>query len=87
MIDFLSSVRAVDLVLVVIGLELVGISLYWHLARRGIAPAHLLPNLVAGAALLLALRLALSDFSWPWYMACLVVAGFANVTDLRQRWR
>ena len=87
MSEFLASVRVVDLVLVVVGLELLGISLYWHMTRRGIAPARLLPNLLAGAALLLALRLALSDFAWPWYTACLAIAGIANVTDLRQRWR
>lgn len=87
MTEFFSSARLVDLVLVVVSLEVLGISLYWHMKRRGIAPAHLLPNLLAGAALVLALRLALSDFSWPWYAACLAVAGVANVADLRQRWR
>jgi hypothetical protein len=87
MSEFLSSGRVVDLVLLVVGLEVLGITLYWHLTRRGIAPANLLPNLLAGAALVLALRLALSDFSWPWYTACLAIAGIANVTDLRQRWR
>ena len=87
MSDFLSSARVVDLVLVVVSLEVLGISLYWHKTRRGIAPANLLPNLLAGAALVLALRLALTDFSWPWYTACLAIAGIANVADLRQRWR
>jgi hypothetical protein len=87
MTEFLASARVVDLVLAIVFLELIGISLYWHVTRRGIAPTRLLPNLLAGAALLLALRLALSDFAWPWYTACLAVAGIANVTDLRQRWR
>jgi hypothetical protein len=87
MSEFFSGPRAVDLVLVVVSLEVLGLSLYWHLTKRGIAPAQLLPNLLAGAALVLALRLALSDFSWPWYTACLAVAGIANVADLRQRWR
>jgi len=87
MTEFLASARVVDLVLAIVFLELTGISLYWRVTRRGIAPTRLLPNLLAGAALLLALRLALSDFAWPWYTACLAVAGIANVTDLRQRWR
>jgi hypothetical protein len=87
MSEVFASPRIVDLVLMVVGLELLGISLYWHMTRRGIAPARLLPNLLAGAALLLALRLALSDFAWPWYTACLAIAGIANVADLRQRWR
>ena len=87
MTEFLASAGVVDLILVIVGLELLGISLYWRSTRRGIAPARLLPNLLAGAALLLALRLSLSGFAWPWYTACLAIAGIANVTDLRQRWR
>ncbi len=87
MSEFLSSALVVDLVLLVVALEVLGISVYWHVTKRGIEPARLLPNLLAGAALLLALRLALSDFAWPWYTACLAIAGIANVADLRQRWR
>jgi hypothetical protein len=87
MIDFLSGVHAVDLILAIVAIEIVAITLYWHARRRGIAPSQLLPNLLAGALLLLALRLSLSDYSWPWYTACLALAGIANVADLRQRWR
>jgi hypothetical protein len=86
MIDFFSSVHAVDLILAIIAAEIVAITLYWQTRRRGIAPAQLLPNLAAGAMLLLALRLSLSGYSWPWYVACLALAGIANVADLRQRW-
>jgi hypothetical protein len=87
MIDFLSGVHAVDFVLAIVAIEVVTLTLYWHAKRRGIAPAQLLPNLLAGVLLLLALRLSLSDYSWPWYTACLALAGIANVADLRQRWR
>jgi hypothetical protein len=87
MIDFISGVHAIDLILAIVAIEIVVIGLYWHARHRGIAPAQLLPNLLAGALLLLALRLSLSDYSWPWYMACLALAGIANVADLRQRWR
>jgi hypothetical protein len=87
MIDFFSSVHAVDLILAIVAAEIVAITLYWQTRRRGIAPAQLLPNLAAGALLLLALRLSLSGYSWPWYVACLALAGIANVADLRQRWR
>ena len=87
MTDFLASAHIVDLVLAIVGLETVIIALYWHLTRRGIAPAQMLPNLLAGALLLLALRLALAGYPWPWYTACLAAAGIANVADLRQRWR
>ena len=87
MTDFLASAHVVDLVLVIVGLEMIVIALHWRTTRRGITPAQLLPNLFAGALLLLALRLALSGYPWPWYTACLAAAGIANVADLRQRWR
>ena len=87
MIEFLSGVHAVDLILAIVAVEVVAITAYWHATHRGIAPASLLPNLLAGALLLAALRLALSGYSWPWYTACLALAGLANVADLRQRWR
>jgi hypothetical protein len=87
MTDFLSGVHAVDLILAIVAVELIAFTLYWQVRGRGIAPAQLLPNLIAGALLLLALRLALSGYSWPWYTACLALAGVANVADLRQRWR
>jgi hypothetical protein len=77
----------VDLVLAVVAVELIAITVYWHAKRRGIAPAQLLPNLAAGALLLLALRFSLADYPWPWYTACLALAGVANIADLRQRWR
>jgi len=87
MSDFISSAHAVDLILAIVAVEIVAITLYWHVRGRGIAPAQLLPNLLAGALLLLALRLSLSGYAWPWYTACLALAGIANVADLRQRWR
>ncbi len=87
MLDFLASIHAVDLILAIVAAESVAITLYWYAARRGIAPAQLLPNLMAGTLLLLALRFALAGYSWPWYTACLALAGIANVADLRQRWR
>lgn len=87
MIGFLSGVHVIDLILVVVAAETVAITLYWRKTGRGIAPARLLPNLLAGALLLLALRLALSGHPWPMYIGCLALAGVANVVDLRQRWR
>lgn len=87
MIDLLAGVHAIDIVLAVVAFEAVLIMAYWRKTGRGIPPSDLLPNLLAGAALLVALRLALSGFSWPYYTSCLAAAGAANVVDIRQRWR
>jgi hypothetical protein len=87
MANFFYAAHTVDLVLAVVAVEVIAITVYWHAKHRGIAPAQLLPNLAAGALLLLALRFSLSDYAWPWYTACLALAGVANIADLRQRWR
>ena len=87
MTEFFRSPHLVDLILAIVAGEVLAIALYWQLSRRGIAPRQLLPNVLAGAFLLLALRLVMSGFSWPWYAACLAASGIANVADLRQRWR
>lgn len=87
MIDFVASVHVIDLILAIVIAEFLAISGYWVATHRGIAPAALFPNLLAGALLLLALRFALSGLGWPWIVACLALSGVANAADLRQRWR
>ncbi len=87
MTAFFASVHLVDMVLTVVALEVLAISFWWQRYRRGIRPLQLLPNVFAGVFLLVALRLSLNGASWPWYAACLLASGVANVMDLRQRWR
>jgi len=77
----------VDLILAVVAVELVAVTIIWRWRRRGISPRSLLPNLLAGAFLLLALRCALVGTSGFWIAACLAASGLANAADLRQRWR
>lgn len=63
------------------------IELLWLLARGRAAPAGLLPNLLAGFCLALALRLGLGGAGVAWIAACLAAAGLSHVFDLRARWR
>lgn len=70
----------VDLVLLVSLLELA-----WLLLRRPAALRSLLPNLLAGLSLTLALRLALSGAGLVWIAPCLIAAGVAHLLDLQAR--
>ncbi|MGY3447850.1 hypothetical protein [Bradyrhizobium sp. USDA 4353] len=81
------SPHVVDMILGVVAVEFAAITWIWRRHRRGISPRALLPNLLAGIFLLLALRCALSDASWLWLAGCLAASGVANAADLRQRWR
>ncbi len=87
MTSLLESAHLVDLVLAAAILEFGLISVWWRRRRQGIPPTQLLPNILAGAFLLLALRLALGGAPWHWYAGCLIGSGLAHVVDLRQRWR
>ena len=87
MADLFASGRLVDFILFVVVLEAAVVLLYWSRARRGIAPLDLLPNLCAGAFLLLALRATLASGGWTLAILCLSAAGVAHLIDVYRRWR
>lgn len=76
----------VDLILLLVVAEAVALTLFRRRTGRGPAPAAVLPTLAAGAALLVAVRLALSGAPLEWLMGALAVAGLAHIADLRARW-
>jgi hypothetical protein len=87
MADLFANGRVVDLILVVVVIEAAALILYWRRARRGVAPFDLLPNLCAGAFLLLALRVTLAGDGGLTATGCLAAAGLAHLTDVYRRWR
>ena len=87
MAELFAEGHFVDLVLALVAVEAVALLLYWRRTGRGIAPFDLLPNLCAGAFLLLALRVTLTGGGWALASGCLAVAGLAHLIDLYRRWR
>jgi hypothetical protein len=87
MADLFVSGRLIDLVLAVVIIEAAVLIVVWRRSRRGIAPSDLLPNLCAGAFLLLALRATLAGGGWMIASTCLAAAGLAHLIDLYRRWR
>jgi hypothetical protein len=85
MSELFASGRVVDLIVVLVILEGVALAAYHRRTGRGIGPRALWWNLVAGCALLFALRNALMHAEWPAISACLLVAFGAHVADLRKR--
>jgi len=81
---WIESGRIVDLILLLVVLEALGLA-WWLRGRGGILP--LLPNLAAGACLLLALRAALVGAGWPWIAAPLAASLAAHLADLGTRLR
>ena len=87
MVELFANGRLIDLILIVVAIEAVVLVWAWRYARRGIAPGDLLPNLCAGAFLLLALRATLAGGGWMIACGCLAAAGLAHVIDVSRRWR
>ncbi len=85
--ELFASGRIVDLVLGLMLLEALVLVAYRRRTGRGIAAGNLVASLLAGALLLLALRLALAGEAWPAIAACLAVALVAHLWDLARRWR
>jgi len=77
-----ASGRIIDLILVLMVLEYIGLWLY---LGRSVAELGLMGYLLSGAFLLLALRVALADGGWMWIGAFLGAAFIVHLVDLRRR--
>ena len=82
-----ASGRIIDAILVLVALEAVALLLLRRRRGRGPAPASLLANLAAGAALMLALRTALTGAGWPLTALCLLGALAAHAAEMWLRFR
>jgi hypothetical protein len=84
--ELFANGRIVELILVVMLVEAVGSLLLNSKLARGIAPASVIFNLGAGAALMLALRAALLHEAWPAIAAWLLMALLGHAGELWVRW-
>ena len=87
MAEIFASGTLIDGILLLVVCEIVALALLWRWRRRGIAPADLIPNVLAGGFLLLALRLALGGAGWMVCIACLAAGGIAHLIDITRRWQ
>ena len=87
MAEFFASGRMVDAILLLMLAEAVRLTILRQRYGRGPATLPLLCFLVAGAALMLALRAALTGAAWKSVAGWLVLAFAAHGADLALRWR
>jgi hypothetical protein len=82
-----ASGHVADLILVVLVLEAV-VLIAWHRRTgRGLAPRAVLALALPGAALVAALRFALTGAWWGWIALALLAAFAAHLADIAVRWR
>ncbi len=82
----LTASTLIDVVIAFTALEMLGLWAWHRFTGRGLALRLWLPNLLAGLALMLALRALASDAGWHWVIAALLGSALAHALDLRQRW-
>jgi hypothetical protein len=82
MAELFASGRIIDLILVLLVVEGLALLAWQRWFRQGPQPLDLLPNLVAGGLLLVALRAALTGAAWPWIALPLALALPAHLADL-----
>ena len=85
--DLFASGRIADLILALVVIEAAALLLLYRATGRGIPARQLLPNLAAGATLVMALRSALLDQPWHVTALWLLLALIAHAADLFSRWR
>jgi hypothetical protein len=85
--EFFTSGRAIDLVLLLIGLEALLLIVLWRMRRCPLPPLATLLILAPGACLLLAARAALNGATWGWVSLLFLMALVIHLIDLRQRWQ
>lgn len=82
-----ASGRIIDVVLTIVGLEVLALLAWGRRGGRGLAPLDLLGQLLAGALLLLAVRCALTGADYRWTAALVTASLPAHLFDLVRRAR
>ncbi len=86
----ITAAHGILLVEIIVGLVLLeAVALWIWFGRRGQAGLRsgAMASLAAGAALMLALRSALSGQNFLWVAFFLSVSGLAHLVDVRARWQ
>lgn len=87
MAELFASGRVLDLILGGMVLEAAALLLLFRRTGRGVRAGRLLPNLLSGAGLLLAMRLGLAGAPWGVVSLCLLGALGFHLLDLWRAWR
>ena len=87
MAELIASGRIVDLILGVMSVEACVLLILRRWGGGRLAAGDIVPMLLPGALLLLALRGALLQVAWEWIALCLALAFPAHLADVGRRWQ
>jgi len=87
MAELFASGRVFDLILIGMALEAFGLVAFYRIRGHGVRPARLLPNVLSGMCLLLAMRVGAGGAWWGWVSLSLLGALAFHLVDLGRAWR
>lgn len=82
----MTTTQLVDAIIVLVILEGLGLVAFRRARGRGMPTRELVSFLGAGAGLLIALRILISDGSFVWFAAAMLVSLVMHVWHVKQRW-
>ncbi len=85
--ELFDSGRIIDLIILLVVFEVAAMLALYYLTGLGPRPQNILPTLLSGLLLMLTLRAAIANLSWPFLALPLALALAAHLLDLAQRWR
>lgn len=83
----MSIAHLVDLIIVLVAVEAIGLVVYRQAKQRGMPRNEVLSFLGAGAGLMLALRVLVSDGSFVLFGAAMLFSLSMHLWHVRQRWQ
>lgn len=82
----MTTTQLVDAIIVLVVLEAIGLMVFRRVNGRGMPPREVVSFLGAGAGLLIALRVLISDGPFVWFAAAMLVSLAMHLWHVRQRW-
>ncbi len=82
----LTSPHLIDAIIILTVLEAAGLALWHRRTGQGLSLRRIVPVLLPGVFVMVALRAALAGTPWPWVPAALLASLAAHLIDLHDRW-
>jgi len=83
----MTTTQLVDAIFVLVILEGIGLTMFRRANGRGMPAQEVVSFLGAGAGLLIALRVLISDGSFVWFAAAMLVSLAMHLWHVKQRWQ
>lgn len=83
----MTTTQLIDAIIVLVILEAIGLTVFRRANGRGMPTREIVSFLGAGAGLLIAFRVLISDGSFMWFAVAMLVSLVMHFWHVKQRWQ